>query len=183
MDDSVSGYIYFNTTDASAHTAVDHATYYSNNTVQVSSNIAAGSGIRITGTGIASGTGLVWEPTVTQGAVMHKSDCCIDLNGIIDNEISGPYVYCTCGILVRVTTTTNPLEELVAALIVNHKDGESMEASKVLKMRETITGQLDTLTNLKVILDRMIAEHTADLRDWAADVDPDLPAETVVAEH
>lgn len=105
---------------------------------------------------------------------LHKADCTIDLNGVIDNE-SGPYLYCSCGIYMRVKASTDPLRGMVRNLVAQQIQGEP-DLLKVQQLRITLREQLETLESLLGVLDGYADDGTSELREWAAEkLGADLP--------
>jgi hypothetical protein len=115
----------------------------------------------------------------------HRSGCTVDLNGVIDNDVTGPYVYCSCGILVRVKSSAEPLKKMVERVVAAGLHGIPRDLAKVTSMRERVNEQISILQGLLGVLDAYANKEMSQLTEWAREstVDTDPSTETNIVER
>jgi hypothetical protein len=125
---------------------------------------------------------IIGSDTIVPG---HQSDCTIDLNGVIDNEVTGPYLYCSCGILLKVQSSAKPFKEMVQRVVASGLSGLPQDLAKVASMQKRVNEQISILQGLLGVLDSYADKEMSQLTEWAREptVDTDLQRQALESEQ
>lgn len=101
----------------------------------------------------------------------HRANCTIDVGGIIPN-VTGAYLYCSCGIMMHVDCSVDPFKVIVAEAMARFRDG-SMDMEETIRLRAALMVHLESLQPLYELIDAAVRATARGLISEGG-LDPDV---------